>query len=176
MTAPAQLPPMPPMQAAVKVVQSPRAVSLKAMVASPQTTGIQTTNVSAPQNLSVTTTAGVNVALFVRTSNEWNQVSGDLLNWLNLSKLKANVTLAWNASTDSSVTGYNVYYGGKSGTYTNEICAGSATNLTIAGMIQNTTYYFVATCYTGAGLESQFSTEVVYTIPISTTRFKVPGQ
>jgi hypothetical protein len=96
------------------------------------------------------------------------------VNWLNLSKLKANVTLGWNASTDSSVTGYNVYYGGLSGTYTNEICAGTNITLTIPGLIQNTTYYFAATCYTASGLESPLSSEVVYTMPISATRFNVP--
>jgi len=35
-----------------------------------------------------------------------------------------SVTLAWNACTDPNVAGYNVYYGGASGAYTNEICAG----------------------------------------------------
>jgi hypothetical protein len=39
-----------------------------------------------------------------------------------------SVTLAWNPSTDPLVAGYNIYYGGASGTYTNEICAGNATN------------------------------------------------
>ena len=30
-----------------------------------------------------------------------------------------SVTLAWNQSTDPTIVGYNIYYGGASGTYTN---------------------------------------------------------
>src|SRR5664279_5725365 len=73
-----------------------------------------------------------------------------------------SVTLAWNASTDSSVAGYNIYYGGASGAYTNEICAGNATNATISGMAEGTTYYFAATTYAYSNMESSFSSEVSY--------------
>jgi hypothetical protein len=76
-----------------------------------------------------------------------------------------SVTLAWNPSTDPIVAGYNVYYGGASGTYTNEICAGNATNVTISGLIQGTTYYFAATTYASSGVESPFSSEVSYLVP-----------
>jgi hypothetical protein len=78
-----------------------------------------------------------------------------------------SVTLAWNASTDPSVAGYNVYYGGASGAYTNEICAGNATNATISGLVQGTTYYFAATTYTSSGMESPFSSEVSYLVPLN---------
>ena len=78
-----------------------------------------------------------------------------------------SVTLAWNASTDPSVVGYNVYYGGASGAYTNEICAGNATNATISGLVQGTTYYFAATTYTSSGMESLFSSEVSYLVPLN---------
>ena len=77
-----------------------------------------------------------------------------------------SVTLAWNASTDPSVAGYNVYYGGASGTYTNEISVGNVTNATISGLVQGTTYYFAATTYASSGVESPFSSEVSYTVPI----------
>ncbi len=76
-----------------------------------------------------------------------------------------SVTLAWNASTDPSVVGYNVYYGGASGAYTNEICAGNATNVTVSGLVQGTTYYFAATTYSASGLESPFSSEASYLVP-----------
>jgi hypothetical protein len=77
-----------------------------------------------------------------------------------------SVTLAWNRSSDTNVAGYNVYYGGASGAYTNEISAGSATNATISGLVQGTTYYFAATTYSSLGVESSFSSEVSYTVPI----------
>ena len=76
------------------------------------------------------------------------------------------VTLAWNPSTDPLVVGYSIYYGGASGTYTNEISIGNATNVTISGLIPGTTYYFVATTYTAADLESPFSDEVSYGVPL----------
>ncbi len=78
-----------------------------------------------------------------------------------------SVTLAWNRSTDPIVTGYNVYYGGASGAYTNEICAGNATNATISGLIEGTTYYFAATTYSAAGMESPFSSEVSCLVPMN---------
>ena len=78
-----------------------------------------------------------------------------------------SVTLVWNPSTNSSVAGYNVYYGGASGSYKNEIVAGSATNATISGLIPGSTYYFAATTYDSLGVESAFSSEVAYTVPAS---------
>jgi len=71
-----------------------------------------------------------------------------------------SVTLAWNPSTNPIVTGYNVYYGGKSGTYTNKICAGKATNATVSALTQGVTYYFAATTFTSSGTESPLSCEV----------------
>jgi hypothetical protein len=63
--------------------------------------------------------------------------------------------------------GYNVYYGGASGAYTNEILAGNATNTTISSLIPGTTYYFAATTYSSAGMESSFSSEVSYLVPLN---------
>ena len=77
-----------------------------------------------------------------------------------------SVTLAWNRSTDPIVAGYNIHYGGTSGTYTNMVNAGSATNATISGLIPGTTYYFAAQTYSSLGVESLFSSEVSYTVPI----------
>jgi len=77
-----------------------------------------------------------------------------------------SITLAWNQSTNPIVAGYNVYYGGTSGTYTNGISAGNATNATISGLVQGTTYFFAATTYSSSGAESPFSSEVSYTVPI----------
>ena len=51
-----------------------------------------------------------------------------------------SVTLAWNPSTDPTVVGYNLYYGGASGNYTNTRSAGNATNLTVSGLVEGKTY------------------------------------
>src|SRR5262245_38938068 len=77
----------------------------------------------------------------------------------------ATLTLAWNASTGSSVAGYNLYYGGVSQNYTNMVNAGNSTNATVTGLNTGITYYFAVTAYDVAGLESPFSSEVSYTIP-----------
>lgn len=76
-----------------------------------------------------------------------------------------SVTLAWNRVADPIVAGYNVYYGSKSGGYTNEVNANNATNITISGLISGVTYYFAATTYSAAGMESPFSSEVSYLVP-----------
>jgi hypothetical protein len=76
------------------------------------------------------------------------------------------VTLIWNPSTDPSVTGYNVYYGVASRTYTNKLDAGSATNVTVKGLIRGSTYFFAATAYNLLGVESDYSSEVSYAVPL----------
>jgi hypothetical protein len=77
-----------------------------------------------------------------------------------------SVTLAWNPSPDPTVVGYNVYYGGASGAYTNEFSAGNAATTTISGLSPGLTYYFAATAYSASGLESPFSSELSYTVPL----------
>ena len=75
----------------------------------------------------------------------WGRIEGVVSNSLLLSGIALllsspalatqNVTLAWNASTDPTVVGYNIYYGGASATYTNTLSAGNATNLTVSGLV-----------------------------------------
>ncbi|MDD5141457.1 MAG: Ig-like domain-containing protein, partial [Verrucomicrobiales bacterium] len=78
-----------------------------------------------------------------------------------------SVTLAWNPSTDPSVVGYNLYYGGTSGIYTNKVSTANTTNSIVSGLIEGTTYYFAATAYDNFGLESPFSNETTYTVPLN---------
>ena len=82
-----------------------------------------------------------------------------------------SVTLAWNQSTDPTVAGYNLYYGGASGNYTNTLSAGNATNITVSGLVEGITYYFAATTYNSSGVQSPFSNEVSYSVPTNS----VPG-
>ena len=82
--------------------------------------------------------------------------------------LASKVTLAWDSSSDPNVTGYNIYYGSVSRTYTNLVNAGTTTSATISNLVPGTTYYFAATTYTLAGLESAYSAEMAYTVPAST--------
>lgn len=76
-----------------------------------------------------------------------------------------SVALTWNPSTNSNVTGYNVYYGVASNTYTNMTHYGNVTNTTISGLAAGVTYYFAATAYDSTGDQSGYSKEASYAVP-----------
>lgn len=79
----------------------------------------------------------------------------------------ASVTLAWNPSPDQTVTGYRLYYGVEPEQYTNSIVVvGNNTSCTVTGLVFGVTYYFATTAYDSNGMESEFSNEVSYTVPI----------
>ncbi|MBP9902294.1 MAG: hypothetical protein KBH45_12595 [Verrucomicrobia bacterium] len=61
---------------------------------------------------------------------------------------------------------YRVYYGPTSRSYTNSIQVGNVTNASIVGLVDGATYYFGATALDGSGLESDFSNETLYSVPI----------
>jgi hypothetical protein len=79
---------------------------------------------------------------------------------------QANVTLAWSPSSDPIVAGFNIYYGGASGVYTNKTSVGMVTSLMIPNLVIGATYYFAETTYSAAGAESALSGEVAYTVPM----------
>jgi hypothetical protein len=71
--------------------------------------------------------------------------------------------LAWNSSVPATnVAGYNLYYGGATGNYTNQVNIGLATNGVVSNLVAGRTYYFAATAYTSTGLESDYSDEVAW--------------
>src|SRR5436190_18878790 len=77
----------------------------------------------------------------------------------------AEVTLAWDPSPDADVIGYSVYYGPASGTYTNTLSVGMATNATVSGLLEGGRYFFAATARNAFELESDPSNEVSYSVP-----------
>jgi hypothetical protein len=74
----------------------------------------------------------------------------------------AEVTLAWDANTESDLGGYHVYVGTSSGIYPTRIDAGKVTSFTVSNLIDGQNYYFVATAYDKNHNESGFSKEVVF--------------
>jgi hypothetical protein len=76
----------------------------------------------------------------------------------------SSVPLAWNASSDANVAGYKIYYGVASRAYTNSVDVGNVTNTVIDGLVAGATYYFAATTYDAAGVESDFSNEAMYLV------------
>jgi hypothetical protein len=75
------------------------------------------------------------------------------------------VTLAWNANTESNLAGYRLLYGTTPGTYPNTIDAGNATTVTATGLNTGTVYYFAVVAYNSAGQTSAASSEVSHTVP-----------
>ncbi len=72
----------------------------------------------------------------------------------------SQITLAWNQSTDPSVTGYKLYYGVQSRNYSSVIDTGLNRRCTITGLSDSQVYYIATTAYT-ASSESGFSAELV---------------
>ena len=71
-----------------------------------------------------------------------------------------SVNLAWNASTDTSVTGYVVKWGTRTNSYSSSIDVGNRTSWTVTGLTPDQKYYFVVTSYAATGLSSAPSNEV----------------
>jgi len=80
------------------------------------------------------------------------------------------VTLAWTPNADPTITGCNLYYGVASHSYTNMVNPGTATSVTLSGLVEGATYFFAATSYNILGMESDFSNEASYTVPVT-----IPG-
>ncbi|MGD9975582.1 MAG: LamG-like jellyroll fold domain-containing protein [Desulfatirhabdiaceae bacterium] len=74
--------------------------------------------------------------------------------------LAAQVNLAWNANTDSSVIGYKLYYGTASRTYNAPVDVGSKTQYTLTNIVEGKTAYFAVTAYDSSRTESGFSQEL----------------
>lgn len=75
------------------------------------------------------------------------------------------VTLAWDPSPEPDVAGYILYYGPASTVYTNSIDVGNAVTGRVSGLTVSATYFFVVTAYNTAGLQSDPSNEIQYTVP-----------
>jgi hypothetical protein len=80
---------------------------------------------------------------------------------------RSSVTLAWDPSTGTGIAGYRLYWGYASRTYTNALDAGNVTQATASGIIAGIPCYLAVTAYTTNGLESGFSSEISYTVPVS---------
>jgi hypothetical protein len=76
------------------------------------------------------------------------------------------ISLAWDPSPAANIAGYRLYQGGASQTYTNVTDLGNVCSAPIWALAPGATYYFAVTVYNETGLESQFSAEVSYTVPV----------
>jgi chitinase len=87
-----------------------------------------------------------------------------------------NVTLAWDANSESDLAGYKIYYDTHSGPpYSNTMTVPltlqsfnpDSPQYTVQGLTNGVKYYFVATAYSTEGVESDYSNEVYNDISAS---------
>lgn len=67
----------------------------------------------------------------------------------------------WDQNEPMSVTGYYIYYGLESGSYTTKIDAGYDSQYTLFDLDDLTSYYIAVTAYNEFG-ESDYSEEIIY--------------
>jgi hypothetical protein len=76
-----------------------------------------------------------------------------------------SVNLAWSASPDPAASGYNVYYGNASGSYQNQLQAGTNLSAAVSGLASGRTFFFSVTAVDVFGDESDYSNEISYSEP-----------
>ena len=79
----------------------------------------------------------------------------------------ASVDLEWDPNTEPQLAGYKIHWGTSSGNYASSKNVGNTTTCTITGLDEGRTYYFAATAYDGAGVESDYSNQITYLVPLS---------
>lgn len=77
-----------------------------------------------------------------------------------------SVTLAWNPSPANNIAGYRLYLGLFSHNYATMLDVGATTNASLSNLSPGTTYFFAVTAYDTNGLESPFSGEISYLVPV----------
>ena len=77
----------------------------------------------------------------------------------------ATVRMGWSPSPSPNAAGSFLCWGFASGQCTNQLDAGSATNVTVAGFTTNTTYFFTVVAYDDVGDRAAPSNEVQYSVP-----------
>src|SRR5262245_44056199 len=77
----------------------------------------------------------------------------------------ASLTLAWDHSISSGVAGYQISYGTQSGKATANVKAGYVTSVTINGLTEGTTYYFIVQSHDSAGALGSPSPEISGNVP-----------
>lgn len=90
------------------------------------------------------------------------------------SAVAATVNVAWNASTGSNIAGYKIHYGTSSRNYSTTLNVNKSTSASLSGLQEGRKYYFAATAYNTSNLESDYSTELAYTVPSASSGTTTP--
>jgi hypothetical protein len=75
-----------------------------------------------------------------------------------------SVTLAWDPNAESDLAGYRLYYGTTTRSYDHTVEVIGDTRASVSDLEPGITYYFAVTAHNTAGLESDYSNEVLYTV------------
>ncbi len=75
-----------------------------------------------------------------------------------------NVTLAWDANSETNLAGYRLHYGVASRTYTNVSNLGNVLTTSVT-LLEGNTYFFAVTAVNTLGVESDYSAEASHNIP-----------
>ncbi|MFZ5770719.1 MAG: hypothetical protein ACOY4W_04760 [Thermodesulfobacteriota bacterium] len=84
----------------------------------------------------------------------------------------ASAKFGWSQNTETNLAGYKIYYGMASRDYTTFVDVGNPAAVngqvtaTLSGFTAGETYYFAATAYDTNSYESDYSNEVVWTVPL----------
>lgn len=70
------------------------------------------------------------------------------------------VSLAWDANSETDLGGYKLYYGTASQAYSTVINVGNNTQVTVNNLSQGVTYFFAVSAYNMQGAESDYSNEI----------------
>jgi len=76
------------------------------------------------------------------------------------------ITLAWDSNPESDIAGYKVYSGTNSHVYPTVVDVGKRTTVTLSNLVAGRTYFLALTAYDTTALESDFSQEIVYDVPV----------
>ncbi|MDP3850184.1 MAG: Ig-like domain-containing protein [Luteolibacter sp.] len=99
-------------------------------------------------------------------------VSGFLV--LSLQAGAATVNLAWNANSESDISGYRLSYGTSPGSYSNTVATGAVTTVSVSGLEEGRIYYFSVKAVNQAGLQSVSSSEISYLVPVTPIANQAP--
>jgi hypothetical protein len=81
-----------------------------------------------------------------------------------------NISLAWDPSPEPEIACYLLYVGTNSGIYSRtNVYAGTQTFATVSNMTPETVYFFSVTAFASNGMQSDSSSELVYTNAIAPT-------
>lgn len=85
----------------------------------------------------------------------------------------SSVAFAWDRNPDASIVDYRIHYGVASRTYTHMVSTGNATSAIIGDLVAGATYYFAVTAYDIFGLESEYSNEISYLVPMALASVRI---